>query len=251
MKRVLPLVFLFSLARLASAQEPAPAEKKPREPVADVTVELRCVTMTQEVAVPLIRKFRSAKPEEKSAAAAEVDALLAKGTAKLVGWPMITTHSGAKARDEAVQEFYYATRFDAGQNALFVSDGGGQLRQEPPPTIKADHEPLPAAFESKEIGVKMEVEPLVDEDGKKVSVTLDAEHTRLQSVDKITVVREQVTEKKTEKVTVEQPRISTMKVQTDLTMENGEQRLVGIFKVTGEGNELELFVLGVEIHEKK
>ncbi len=251
MKRALPLVFLLLFGRLTQAQEPAPAEAKAREPVADVTLELRCMTMAQDVAVPLIRKFRSAKPEEKSAAAAEVDALLAKGTAKLVGWPMITTHSGAKARDEAVQEFYYATKFDAGQNALFVSDGEGQLRQEPPPNIKADHEPLPAAFETKEIGVKMEVEPLVDADGKKVSVTLDAEHTRLQSIDKITVVREQVTEKKTEKVTVEQPRISIMKVRTELTMESGEQRLVGIFKVSGEGNEVELFVLAVEIHEKK
>lgn len=251
MKRASLLAFLLMLTCLALAEDPPPAANKPRQPVADVTVELRCITMTQEVAVPLIRKFRSAKPEEKSSAAAEVDTLLAKGTAKLVGWPLITTHSGAKARDEALQEFYYATRFDPGQNAVFVSDGEGQLRQEPAPNIKAEHEPLPADFQAQEVGVKMEVEPQVDDDGKKVSIALEAEHTRLQSIDKITVVRELVTEKKTEKVTVEQPRISTMKVRTSLNMEQGEQRLLGIFKVPGDGNELELFILGVEIHEKK
>ena len=236
------LIALLFIAPFASAQQ------APVAPKYDVSVELRCLSLPHELGVSIVRKLQSPKPDDKAAGLEELDALLAKGTAILHGWPMVTMHNGLKGTAENIEEIRYATGFEAGQLNRISNDQNGPSGLKQEQFVDGDVKPLATSFETRNTGVTLEVEPIVREDGKSAELNFVAQHVRLQSIDRMTIEHENTTEKKVNKVIQEQPRFATMKVMTAEEMKNGEQRLVGLFTVPGGQKLLELFLLRLEIH---
>src|SRR4051812_16227171 len=108
--QVLP--FLLALTILARAQTPSADAGPPPAPGRDIAVELRCVVLPVDKAVPLVRKLRSTKAEEKSDGLKAMDDLLEKGVAKLAGWPFVITRDREKGTSEANEEIRYAVEFE-------------------------------------------------------------------------------------------------------------------------------------------
>lgn len=84
----------------------------------------------------------------------------------LLSAPRVTTRSGEVARMELVREFRYPTQFDPPQVPQTASSGGSNQSFIPiPPTT-------PSAFETKNLGVELEVEPTVGPDGFTIELNL-------------------------------------------------------------------------------
>jgi len=229
-------------------KESAPSATQPTEaPQPDIFVELRCITLPQNLAVPIIQKFRSAARKASSDAAADLERLIAQGDAKLLGWPIAKTHAGQEANVQDAEEIHYASAFSPGSVNVYLADDNGNLTKQPSTVSAADVEPVATQFETRLLGISLKVKPTISTIGE-IDVELQAEHVQLSSVDRISIIHEFTTEKKTQKVTQEQPRFLTMKVSTTASVESGEQMLLGIFKAPGE-NQLELFVLGATIQK--
>ena len=238
--------FFFALALLASTPAWAESPARPK-----VSVELQCLSLPQTDAMPIIRRLRSAQPGERAQAFVDLEALLDKGTAKLLGWPQLTTSSGQKATYEAVEEVRYPTEFEAGTASVYLKDNDGGLTKQPSHLRGTDTEPVASAFEVRNIGVTLEVEPTVEGEGKMIELAFAAQHVRLKSVDRWSIEHERTSEKVTEKVTQEQPRFGVFKVQNVVTLESGDHKLVGVFKALDGEDTLELFILGAEVAGSK
>lgn len=81
----------------------------------------------------------------------------------LLSAPRVTTRSGEVARMELIREFRYPTQFDPPQVPQTTSSGGSFIPI--PPTT-------PSAFETKNLGVELEVEPTVGPDGYTIELNL-------------------------------------------------------------------------------
>lgn len=84
----------------------------------------------------------------------------------LLSAPRVTTRSGEVARMELIREFRYPTQFDPPQVPQTTSSGGANQSFIPiPPTT-------PSGFETKNLGVELEVEPTVGPDGYTIELNL-------------------------------------------------------------------------------
>ncbi len=249
------LIFTFLLsAACAHAQSPAlvnPAGPIAKEPAqGNVAIELRCLSLPQALAVPLIRRLRSGDLAEQSKVMTELDELLTAGKVTLQGWLVATTHGAEKAAVEDIEEIRYGTEFLPMRAEVFLADRDGSPNSQPD-SVKVDAEPIASGFDTRNLGVTLEVQPTIAADGKSLVIDFMAQHVRLKSVDRIVVEREFTTEKKSQKTSVEQPRFTTFKVQTSFTMKSGEHRLIGIFRGPEGDKTLEIFILSAELMEAK
>jgi len=97
----------------------------------------------------------------------------------LVSKPSVITKSGQKATIENVREFIYPTEFDppqiptnvggANNNAIIV----GPTSLPPIPVTPT----TPTAFETRRVGMVLDVEPLISEDGRSIDLTITPEFT--------------------------------------------------------------------------
>ncbi|HMP72099.1 MAG TPA: hypothetical protein PKE55_02445 [Kiritimatiellia bacterium] len=108
-----------------------------------------------------------------------VQALSQRGNSDLLSAPRITTRSGVNAQIQVVTEIIYPTEFDVTEPTIassttIVSDGtaaGGGLVT--PPTV------TPGVFETRSIGVILNVTPTVGPDGYTIDLTLAPEVAEL------------------------------------------------------------------------
>ncbi|GEP42119.1 hypothetical protein BGE01nite_14100 [Brevifollis gellanilyticus] len=112
-----------------------------------------------------------------------VRALDQKEGLDLVAKPSVITKSGQKASVEIVRELIYPTEFDppqiptnVGNNNTVTIINGVIQPQAPPPPIPVTPT-TPTAFETRRVGVVLDVEPVISEDGRSVDVTLTPEFT--------------------------------------------------------------------------
>jgi len=109
-----------------------------------------------------------------------VRALDQKDGLDLVAKPSVVTKSGQKASVEIVRELIYPTEFDppqiptnVGSNITIIINGVVQPSPPPPPIPVTPT--TPTAFETRRVGVVLDVEPVISEDGRSVDVTLTPE----------------------------------------------------------------------------
>jgi general secretion pathway protein D len=104
-----------------------------------------------------------------------------RGGVDLVSKPSIITKSGQPASVEIVREMIYPTEFDppqiptnVGANVIFVGVG-------PPPPLTIPPIPVtpttPTAFETRRVGMVLNVEPVISDDARSVDLTLTPEFT--------------------------------------------------------------------------
>jgi general secretion pathway protein D len=101
-----------------------------------------------------------------------VHALDQKGNLDLLSAPRVTTINGVNAVIEVVREIIYPTEFDVSENDIVTGGGGGggglgaAAIPFVPPTV------IPGAFETREVGVILNVTPTVSPDNYTINLTM-------------------------------------------------------------------------------
>lgn len=232
------IAFLAILLRLTcdvSAQEPLETARP------NIRIEVQVVAIPQEVAIPLVQELMDAS--KVGPAYNRIQDMLVKGTAKLIGWPMVTVLPGQRATVEAVNEFRYATEFAPGAVGVYLTTPEGKIIKQPEQISGVDLHAVPTVFQSRNVGVTLEVEPVLADDQKTIHLSLVPSHVRLKAMNKVTIE----SEKTKEKVTVEQPEFDNMRLTTSLSIKSGERTLLGVFRPSDPPNHLELFILKAEV----
>jgi len=210
------------------------------ERLINIRIEMQIVAVPEELAMPLAADLMDKKKIE--AAYAKIQELLTKGVAKLIAWPIVTTKSGQRAVVEAIDEFRYATEYDPPTVSFTPAADVTEATIVRPKADVTHLEGIPTAFETRNTGVTMEVEPVLSPDGKTIDLNLVPQHVLLKGLKKVTIERP----KTGGQVTVEQPDFDTMKVTTSLTLRSGERILLGIFRTNEPAKHIELFILKAE-----
>jgi hypothetical protein len=236
MKQLLLFVALLSLGTRAPGD---PAENAKLLP--NIRLELQVVALPEKVALPLVEQMK--KKDRIEAANTRLQELMAKGTAKLVGWPIIVTRSAQRAVCEAIKEIRYATEYTP-PTVSVVADVPPDAPQKIGPSVDiTTFDGVPAAFETRNAGVTLEVEPTLSPDARFVDMNLVAQTVRLKGYHRVTI--EGAARKG--KVVVEQPQFDTNKITTSLAVPAGQRVLLGVYPIEDPSGYLELFILKVEI----
>ena len=239
----------------AKAQEPAPSEV-----AGQVEFDLLVVQMPDSLATPLIPELRDAAHSTK--ASNEVMKLIAAKKAKLIGWPVLTVKSRVRGVIEQSDEFRYATEFEAPgrsevtkllperkdvssttagdpTSALDSADDSKKLFEK---TVSIS-EGIPRAFETRNLGVMFEVEPIIADDGRTIELTLVPQHVRLLRMRKT----EMEMNGAGKGVVVPLPEFASNKVVTTISVIDGEHTLLGVFKLEDPPDTMELFILHTQL----
>jgi len=239
MKLLLPIFALLLLeAPCVLAQEGRPGSAN-----TNIFVEMQIVAIPKDIAVPLARDLMD--KEKIEGAWLRIQELLDKKTAKLIGWPMVTTQSGQRAVFEAIEEFRYASEYLPGVIDFYSSDEKGAVTKLPANIERTQFNGTPSNFETRNIGVTLEVEPTLSADEKTVAMDIVPQHIVLKEMTRTSVEKE----KTHEKIVVEQPQFATMKVYTKLVLKAGGRILMGVYPATEYPDHLELFILHVEVRK--
>jgi hypothetical protein len=236
-----------------------------------VEFDLLVVQMPEATALSLIPELRDKKRAGKATEA--VLKLVAEKKATLIGWPVIATKSGTRAVVEQIDEFRYATEYDPpgrsivtkslpikGGGADSVKESGLSSTVDTAATTVGPQEPAtpseakpgetlettttvtegaPTAFETRNIGVTLEIEPVVGSDGRTIDLNLVPRHVRFLGMRKAYLRQENTN---TNSV-VEQPEFLTNRIATSIQVVDGEHTLLGVFKLSDRPEQIELFIL--------
>jgi general secretion pathway protein D len=142
---------------------------------------------------------------------------------------------------EATEEIRYATDYEPATASFTPNVSAKETVQLDPKVDLTLFSPAPTAFDTRNTGITMEVEPIIAADGLTIDLNLVPQHTRLKRFNKVAIGNASGT-----KVIVEQPEFDVMKVTTGLTVRNGQRVLVSVFNVTEPADHLEFFILKVE-----
>jgi len=226
-----------------------------------VEFDLLVVQIPEKAAIPLIAQLRDKKRSEK--AVTRILDLIASDKARLVAWPTLTTTSGQRAVVEQVDEFRYATEYEQAVSTKRIEnvssnsgtpgapivpvDPASAPPVEPKParvrTIHLESEGVPKSFETRNVGVTLEIEPVIGSDGQTINLSLVPQHVSLLEMRRVEM--EEVSTGK--KSVVYQPVFVTNKVTTSFAVPNGDYSLLGTFKVSKPEGYIELFILHTQI----
>lgn len=197
----------------------------------NVSIDLQMVAMEETKALELIPAFRSGEKKTVQAAWDRLQAMLKTKEAVLIGWPMVRTVDQARAVSETLLEKRYATGFEPPQ-----APGDNPPPKKPEPVNNATVQGLPLAFETRNLGTTLEVEPTVLDDGQRVYLRLTPQHEELLKMEE----ENQVLTAHNTLITVRPPLIAWNKSDLYFTVNNGERELIAVHKLAKPGNFIEL-----------
>jgi hypothetical protein len=229
-----PILVALSLTTLSAFAQ------VPEAPV--VRVEVQMVSMPLEKGLPLLPNLRDTGSIE--GAFSQIQKMIAAGEATLVGWPEVVTKSGQRAATEDIQEVRYATEFDP-QPTPTPSNGAEKTAPKPaePPHGGA---PVPTAFETRNTGATLEVEPVIGPDGKTIDVNLAPSYVRLLEMAVVAKGRDA----NGHDWKIEQPRFYAAKTTTSLTLLSGQHVLLAEFRGPEGSDQIQFFILKAEVKTK-
>jgi Flp pilus assembly secretin CpaC len=197
-----------------------PAEKQ--KPVG-INVEMQVFSMPRALAAATV--LNQPADTDYATVLKNVQALVAEKKATLVATPTLTTMSGQRAVLESILEHKYPTEFSQPQipqtfgaaeppkrvtkTTIITEESGGSS-----PRTAA----TPTAFEKRDVGITLEMEPTASEDRTEISIQMAVSHVALQGTVKY---------KTDNNGEIEQPEFYTKKISTNLTLKNGVVALLG------------------------
>lgn len=228
---------LLALPALSQAQEAVdpykkapPAATKPEAPPAQAPTQnqlfttIEWIEMETKDALVLIRRGLSPNSAELIAAIRKSEQ---DGTAKVLDTVSCATRSGQRCSVESVREHIYPTEYkentEKGPSTLDLSgvqskDPRFSLVQEPATTLN------PKAFEMRPVGARMEIEPVLSEDGQVVDVNMAPELVRYAG--KMEYGSANINNQLIP--LTEQPVFITNKITTAVTLHSGQTALIGM-----------------------
>jgi hypothetical protein len=223
----------------------------------EIEFDLLAVRLPQSLALPLAAELRD--PTRAGSAYEKLVKLVEKNEATLIAWPVLSTRNQHRAVAEQMDEFRYATQYEAPGTAVVTethpADPGVpnapvmpvDPATSPPPiptsavTKKSvsNLEGVPTDFETRNLGVSFEMEPSIRQDGHTIDLSLSLRNVRLRGMKKV-----EIEEKSSgKKVVVEQPEIISNRIDMNMSVQDGDYALLGVFKLEDLPDQIELFVL--------
>jgi hypothetical protein len=243
------LLIAGALSQIASAQTPAETTTSPapsRAPVDqkaaceaaiqtheavvhakwNICVDVQMVTLEEAKALDLITEFQSDDDQKIEVVWAKLQTMIKAREATLLGWPMVRMVDGDRATTESAVEKRYATEFT--------------LPEDRTPPIPADkpavETAIPSAFETRNVGVTLNVEARVLDDGKRVYLNVSPARVELLEMEK----NESPKAKDNTIVQVPQPRFGNTRTTQSLTIKSGQRFLLAVHKLGDSPNQFEL-----------
>jgi hypothetical protein len=244
---------------------PAVAQKivEVEEPVRLVRAELLVVRLPEAAALELQPALRDAAQVVE--AQKKLIGMIQKKQAELIDWPTITTISENRAVAENIHEVKYPIEFEgpftvdevvnpqvervADAKAPDAPAKSGEPGTAPSKEGKKPEPQLvggvPTTFETRNVGVTLEIEPTVSEDGKTVTAQLAPQH-----VEMVGYRREKMEFNDRPTVVVEQPVFQTRKVSTNVVFRSGEPQMLGFYKLKEPAaGKVEIFLVTLTVME--
>lgn len=228
-RRLFPTLIALGFATSVFADD---AISKPRW---SIHAECQMIVLPQKLALPLIAEMNDDAKME--AAWATVQRMIADGAATLVANLDLKGVAGERLTSESVEEVRYPTEFDPPQLPEGVPKEkiAEVLKNWPVVGI------TPVTFETRNVGAMLELNATVSEDGKWISADVAPQHVRLLRSEKF----DAGIMPSGEHLSIEQPQFATMKNTLKMHLQPGLRTLIGVHKLPGEENKIELFLLRV------
>ncbi len=194
-----------------------------------IRVEVPVVSMPTGVALQLIPALRD--PRQVEATVKNLQAQIARGEAALVAWPVVRTSIGQRGESEAIEEIRYPTEFDPPQVPQNFSTAS-----------PAPHRPtewVPKAYETRNVGVTLEVTPTAIVDGTWIDLELNPLHTVFLGFNRLYASKAAWGPA----CIIDQPEFLTLKTTVSLSARSGEWKLLATFVVPKPEPHVELFLL--------
>jgi hypothetical protein len=236
---------------VASAQaQPAAAQPTP-DPVPrgvsftnapSIHVDLLVISGPEKMIVPLLPELRD--PAKIKQAQEKLLSMVGDGKVKLHNWVETTTQSGTRSVAEGITEFRYPVEW-ASPGEGVEKPGGDKL--DLPARKVTNLQPVPVTFETRNLGVTLDVEPVINTDGDVVQITQDS-----QAVIVIETLNYYAGETvKGEATTIPHQQFGTIKSNSTFQLRHGARKLIAASKPKQAGDEWYLFILGTEISPAK
>jgi hypothetical protein len=202
----------------------------------NVCVDLQMVALEEAKALELLPHLQSEDQAEADKAWSQLQAMIKAKEATLLAWPMVRTVDGSRAVSETILEKRYPTEFEPPQQPQTFSVG---------PEPKHGHvnaatvESTPNAYETRNVGVTLEIEPMVLGEGKRVYLRFESSRTELLGMEdfgKVLTVHNTL-------ITVPQPLFLYLRSDLDLILQSGQRQLIAVHKLTKPVNLLELHLI--------
>lgn len=223
--KLLAILFLTATLSLTALDTPVnpPPETQKFLATAQIRVDVLMVSVPENEALKLLATLRDSATIE--AAQKAILELIAEKKAVLLNWPEVTTHDRVQAVTESIIEKRYQSEW--GPNLPGAIDG----------------DVTPSSFEVKNVGATIQVAPVVSPDGKSVTLELAPLRVAFVRMDEHVSYKPKVGPV----IEVQQPVFATSKVNTTITLRDGERRLIYAGKVADPGTHIEFFIVGVKI----
>ncbi len=137
------------------------------------------------------------------------------GTATLEELQMIRTRSGQRAKVEAITEKIYPTEYEPPRGHVKPDEASDPDKPEEAPGNALPY-PCPTAFETRNTGTTLEIEPVMSADAAIIDLTVAPEIVKFLGDDPMTPDRSQ-----------KQPKFQTQKLSVSLTLKPGQPALLG------------------------
>ncbi len=194
-----------------------------------IRIMVEFVEMPHEELTKLIEPVRHGADDAEMRADAKK--LVKEKKARILETTVITTTAGQRAKVESVLEKIYPTQYDSPR--ISDDDAGSDSNKGSKKARRAAvTPPNPTAFDVRNLGTTMEVEPNVDADGVTVNLNIAPEIVYHAGDD---VYAEWNTPDAKSDVT--QPRFCVMKCQTNITIIAGKYHMAAVLTPKGEGGE--------------
>jgi hypothetical protein len=223
----------------AHAELDSYAQEKARMKAAkwSVEIDVQFVGLSQDLALPLLPRLMSSKPDQVEAACKQVDAMIAQKQATLIGWPRIVALDGQRSVVESIVEQRYPTEFEPPPHLLPAPNPSNPPSAAKNGNLISDSAGEPTAFETRNVGTTLEVEATVLEDERTILLNLVPQHVSLRKFENF------ATGKDRDATPINQPIFTTSKITTAVKVTSGQRLLLSVYKHEGEPEQMQLMIL--------
>lgn len=234
---VLACIVASTMAPASSlAADPASAPKQPQKQANkpgewNVWVEVLMVAMPQEKAIALLPDLRS--PDKVDSAVMQIFSAIERKEATITGWPAAFTLDGVRCVAEAIFEKRYPTEFSVPTDS----------KEKPDPKPDGDKmnindSPPPTAFETRNTGATLEVQPSVLPGGEWIKLEMVPQRVAFAGFEPFHAG----TNAGGQAITIDQPEFHTFKTSSSFVVRNNQWNLIAIHKPVQPENQIELFI---------
>ena len=201
-----------------------------------IHAECQMLVLPQKLALPLIADLNDDAKVE--AAWASAQQMIARGEATLAAHLDLKGDAGEKLLSESVEEYRYPTEFDPPQlpDGVPKDNIAEVLKNWPVVGV------TPTRFETRNLGATLELNAMVSDDGKWISAEVTPQHVRLLRSETF----DAGTMPSGEHLSIAQPQFTYLKNTLKMHLQPGHRTLIGVHKLPGDENKMELFILRVD-----